>query len=72
MAWEEFERNGVKGITGDQPIDELAIALAEIAKDYEERFSRKPTIIEIMRAMETVLGSNPTRYVSEERGFEIR
>lgn len=70
MAWEEFERNGVKGITGDQPIDELAIALAEIAKDYEERFSRKPTIIEIMRAMETVLGSNPTRYVSDPEGLK--
>jgi hypothetical protein len=25
MAWEEFERAGVKGITGDQPIDELAL-----------------------------------------------
>ncbi len=43
MAWEEFERNGVKGITGNRPIDELAIALTEIARDYEDRFSRKPT-----------------------------
>jgi hypothetical protein len=70
MAWEEFERNGVKGITGDQPIDEFAIALEEIAKDYQERFFRKPTIAELMWAMETVLGSNPTRYVSDSEGLK--
>ncbi|BAZ12415.1 hypothetical protein NIES4071_42460 [Calothrix sp. NIES-4071] len=70
MAWEEFERNAVKGITGDQPIDELAIALAEIAKDYEDRFSSKPTIIEIMWAMENLLGSNPSRYVSDPEGLK--
>jgi hypothetical protein len=69
MAWEEFERNGVKGITGDQPIDELAIALEEIAKDYEERFSRKPSVVELMWAIETVLGSNPTLYVSDPQGL---
>lgn len=70
MAWEEFERNGVKGITGDQPIDELAIALREIASYYEDRFSRKPTIIEIMWAMETVLLSNPKSYVSDPEGLK--
>jgi hypothetical protein len=70
MAWEEFERNGVKGITGDQPIDELALALNEIASHYEDRFSRKPTITEILWAMETVLGSNPTRYVCDPEGLE--
>ncbi|KYC43940.1 hypothetical protein WA1_01980 [Scytonema hofmannii PCC 7110] len=70
MAWEEFERNGVKGITGDQPIDELAIALTEIASSYEDRFSRKPTIIEIMWAMETVLSSNPKSYVSDPEGLK--
>jgi hypothetical protein len=69
MAWEEFERNGVKGVTGDQPIDELALALNEIASHYEDRFSRKPTITELMWAMETVLGSNPTRYVSDPEGL---
>jgi hypothetical protein len=72
MAWEEFKRNGVKGITGDQPIYELALALNEIASHYEDRFSRKPTITEIVVALETVLGSNPTRYVCEERRFGIR
>jgi hypothetical protein len=70
MAWEEFERNGVKGITGDQPIDELALALDEIALQYEDRFSRKPTITEIVVALETVLGSNPNRYVSDSEGLE--
>jgi hypothetical protein len=70
MAWEEFERNGVKGMTGDQPIDELALTLAEIASHYEDRFSRKPTITELMWAMETVLGSNPNRYVCDPEGLK--
>ncbi|NJL10724.1 MAG: hypothetical protein HC908_12595 [Calothrix sp. SM1_7_51] len=48
-------------MTGNQPIDELALALAEIVSYYEDRFARKPTITELMWAMETVLGSNPNR-----------
>ncbi len=70
MAWEEFERNGVKGLTGDQPIDELALALAKIVSHYQDRFARKPTITELVWAMETVLASNPNCYVSDPEGLK--
>lgn len=70
MAWEEFERNGIKGVTGDQPIDELALALDEIASHYEDRFSRKPTVTELIVALETLLASNPTRYLSDPEGLK--
>lgn len=33
-------------------------------------FSRKPTITELMWVMETVLGSNPKRYVSDPDGLK--
>ena len=69
MAWEEFERNGISGISGDKPIDELALALNKISAEYQDRFSRKPTITEILYALETVLGSHPTRYVSDTEGL---
>ncbi|MFN7525309.1 MAG: hypothetical protein ACK5RD_19665, partial [Aphanizomenon sp.] len=69
MAWEEFERNGISGISGDKPIDELALALNKISAAYQDRFSRKPTITEIFYALETVIGSHPTRYVSDTEGL---
>jgi len=71
MAWEEFERNGVKGITGDAPIDEFALALKRIATKYEDRFSRKPTVIELLSALETVIGTHPERYVSDVEGLRF-
>jgi hypothetical protein len=40
MAWEEFERNKISGISGDKPIDELALALNKISAAYQDRFSR--------------------------------
>ena len=50
MAWEDFERNGVKGMSGDRPIDEFAFALQRITTAYEERFSRKPFVNELLYA----------------------
>jgi hypothetical protein len=71
MAWEEFERNGLKGISGDKPIDELALALKRIVSVYEDRYSRKPTVLELIYALETVITSNPTRYVSDSNGLKL-
>ena len=71
MAWEEFERNGVKGVTGDAPIDEFAFALQRIATEYEARFSRKPTVVELLSALETVIGTHPHRYVSDAEGLRF-
>ena len=71
MAWENFERNGESGISGDKPIDELALALHKITAAYQERFSRKPTVREIFYALETVIGSHPERYVSDAKGLRF-
>ncbi len=71
MAWEEFERNGIKGISGDKPIDELALALKRIVSSYEDRYSRKPTVVELVYALETVITSNPARYVSDSKGLKL-
>jgi hypothetical protein len=65
MAWEEFERNGTTGISGDDPVDEMMLALKRISTAYEDRFSRKPTVNEVLYALETVLTTHPTRYVSD-------
>jgi len=71
MAWEDFERNGVKGISGDRPIDEFAFALERITSAYEERYSRKPFVSELLYALETVVGTTPTRYVSDPEGLRL-
>ncbi|SNS96645.1 hypothetical protein SAMN06265795_110105 [Noviherbaspirillum humi] len=65
MAWETFEWNGIKGVSGDIPIDLFATTLKQIADAYEERFSRKPTKAEIMYALEAVLAPLPARYISD-------
>jgi len=65
MAWDDFERQGVKGVTGDAPLDEITLALTKITAKYQERFSRKPTLGEILFALEKVIGAHPERYVSD-------
>lgn len=71
MAWEEFERNGTMGVSGDEPIDEMALALERISTAYENRFSRKPTVTEVLYALETVLTTHRTRYVSDTEGLKL-
>ena len=36
MAWEEFERDGTGGFTGDRPLDELAAALKAMGRAYDD------------------------------------
>ena len=69
MAWEEFERDGMQGATGDAPLDELALALKAIARAYEDRFGRKPTALEIIYSLERLLRATPERYVSDAEGL---
>lgn len=71
MAWEEFERNGTTGLSGDEPVDEMMLALKRISTAYEDRFSRKPTVSEVLYALETVLTTHPTRYVSDTQGLKL-
>jgi len=59
MNWYEFERNNVRGITGDKPMSEFASALARIVSSYEEKGARKPTTAELLYALENVLGATP-------------
>lgn len=63
MAWEGFERDGRKGISGDDPIDELSIALARITNGYRAHFDRKPTIDEVLDLMTVVLRMNPSAFI---------
>lgn len=71
MAWYEFERNNAKGITGDKPMDEFAMALSRIVSSYEERGARKPTTAELLYALENVLGATPEKYVSDPAGLRF-
>jgi hypothetical protein len=71
MSWYEFDRNNVKGITGDKPMNEFASALARIVSSYEERGARKPTTAELLYALENVLGATPEKYVSDPMGLRF-
>jgi hypothetical protein len=71
MVWYEFERNNIKGMTGDRPMDEFASALARIVSSYEERGARKPTTAELLYALENVLGATPEKYVSDPMGLRF-
>lgn len=70
MAWDDFEHAGRSGWTGDKPMDELALALARISEAYLEQFDRKPTSDEICYSLETILGADPSAYVSDTAGLE--
>jgi hypothetical protein len=48
MAWDDFETYDGQGWTGDKPIDEFSSCLSRIAQAYEERFGRKPRLIEVL------------------------
>jgi hypothetical protein len=68
MAWEEFERDGTGGFTGDRPLDELAAALKAMGRAYDDRFGRKPTVAEVLYNLERLLCSVPARYVADPNG----
>lgn len=71
MAWEEFKRNGLEGISGDKPIDEFALVLKKIAGAYEDRFARKPSLHELLYSLEVVISSNPEAYVADADGLAL-
>lgn len=55
MAWEEFESRGVRGMTGDKPVDEWSAALGRVRAAYEERFQRRPTVAEVLHSFQSAL-----------------
>jgi hypothetical protein len=70
MAWDDYERNGVTLMSGDDPLDELSQALMRIGAAYQERFHRKPRVDEILLSLERVLGARAGRYVSDPEGMD--
>jgi len=70
VAWEQFDRRGRKGMSGDKPIDEMSLALRRIAVAYEERYERKPSLDEIMHALDVVLRSSPADYVCDPESLK--
>lgn len=72
MAWENMADEGdTEIISGDKPIDEIALALDKIAKLYEERWERKPTFLEVIYAIDVVIKSNPESYVEDPENEKI-
>lgn len=71
MAWEDYERRGFRGITGDIPIDAMAVAVKLIASSYRNQFGRKPYVDELLFALETVIGSEPGAYVADPEGLAL-
>lgn len=62
MAWETISFEGQDGMSGDEPLDEMALALKRIAGHYQKAFSRLPTRAEIRYALDIVLESASGRY----------
>ena len=62
MAWEEAQRQSRTVVTGDKPMDEMALTLRKLGGAYQDRFNRKPTLPEILYALETVILSAPEDY----------
>jgi len=57
-------------MSGDKPIDEMSLALRRIAVAYEERYERKPSLDEIMHALDVVLRSSPADYVCDPESLK--
>jgi hypothetical protein len=70
MAWDDFERDGKRLMSGDDPLDELVVALEKIAKAYQGHFMRYPYVDELLYSLERVIGANPDKFVEDPAGME--
>ena len=70
MAWDDYERNGRRLMSGDDPIDELSLALRRIVDAYERQFSRYPYVDEILLSLERTIVASPDRFVEDPAGME--
>jgi hypothetical protein len=71
MAWENFSHNDIDCFTGDIPWDEFSLALSEIAVQYEDRFGRKPRIIELITAFQSSISHRNTFDLEENEYVKI-
>jgi len=62
MSWEKIPGTENE-FSGDGPWDIFAEALAALARVYEERFHRKPTLRELHRGLDFVLHGSPQDYI---------
>jgi hypothetical protein len=65
MAWEKAVRQGQTLDTGDKPIDELGLTLKKLSLIYQDRYGRKPILVEILYALEIVLLADPSLYIED-------
>ena len=61
MAWDDFETDDGQGWTGDKPIDKFSSCLSRIAQAYQDRFGRKPRLIEVLHALGQLIDADPSR-----------
>jgi hypothetical protein len=66
MAWDEFQRGSIRGVSGDEPIDEMRYALKRIRRSYLERFGRSPYFAELLHTLLTIVEANPSAYVIDD------
>lgn len=62
MAWERIPDTEGE-FSGDEVWDVFAEALTKIARIYEGRFGRRPTVRELQRGLDFVLHGAPARFV---------
>ena len=76
MGWWSIEQADTELLQGDEPYDLMDEALIQIVQSYQQDWDRKPTLAEIVKTVEVVLGSNLEAYTSEEAleltKFEVR
>jgi hypothetical protein len=66
MAWEEFQRGVVRGLSGDLPFDEMRSAVERIRRSYLERFGRNPYFAELLHALQATVEADPPAYVADD------
>jgi hypothetical protein len=71
MGWWIIKQTGQELIQGDEPYDILMDALEQLAREYEEEWDRKPTLAELVCALETVLATGVDKYVLDGDEVEI-
>ena len=64
MAWHEFDQDGLRGITGDDPLDEFALAMTRIRHTSVAPLT-KPTMAELTYSLKAIVAANPGKYISD-------
>jgi hypothetical protein len=71
MGWWSIKHSGEELIQGDAPYDILGDSFEQLAQEYEEEWDRKPTLAELVYAIETVLAASIDKYASGGDELEI-